>query len=228
MIESSVRESVILRLHNKNFKKGGRMYSISEVARKFGITVRTIRYYEDVGLINKGTRKNGIRHYEKDEIVYSISCIIFMKSLNFKIAEIKDILKHPIYIKEILMNIRIFLIEKEIFTLSKEKEYLVESLVNKDWKQIPINDENIVVKLTAGSTSIAKKLNKIEKMGEYSRGEINEFVSEYKAWHKDSGILIDDDQLYLFLTSNDYTKNKCLKSILRKYFECNNLKSFYQ
>jgi len=33
-----------------------RIYSIAELAREFGITARTIRFYEDEGLIKPGAR----------------------------------------------------------------------------------------------------------------------------------------------------------------------------
>ena len=47
----------------------GRLMRIGDLARKAGTTMRTIRYYEQLGLIAPATRtKGGFRLYEEDEL----------------------------------------------------------------------------------------------------------------------------------------------------------------
>ncbi|WP_320775469.1 MerR family transcriptional regulator [Streptomyces sp. CRN 30] len=42
-----------------------RLYSISEVARAFGVSVPTLRYYEECGLIRATARRGRVRHYDR-------------------------------------------------------------------------------------------------------------------------------------------------------------------
>ncbi|GAA3124545.1 helix-turn-helix domain-containing protein [Streptomyces goshikiensis] len=42
-----------------------RLYSISEVARAFGVTVATLRYYEECGLFQPVARRGRVRQYDR-------------------------------------------------------------------------------------------------------------------------------------------------------------------
>ncbi|MCV5480102.1 MerR family transcriptional regulator, partial [Escherichia coli] len=51
-----------------NNKEEGRRFSISELAREFDITTRSIRFYEDQGLLNPA-REGQTRIYSKQDRV---------------------------------------------------------------------------------------------------------------------------------------------------------------
>lgn len=66
------------------------MYSISEAAKRFNISVHTLRYYEKEGLTPFVNRdKNGIRHYSDIDInwIYMILCL---RDADMKINQIRD------------------------------------------------------------------------------------------------------------------------------------------
>ena len=66
-----------------------RTYSISELAQEFDITPRTIRYYEDEGLITP-TREGQTRIYShKDRIRLKLT--LRGKRLGFSLAEIREL-----------------------------------------------------------------------------------------------------------------------------------------
>ena len=67
-----------------------RIYSIAELAREFAITARTIRFYEDEGLI-KPKRQGLTRLYSAHDRV-RLSWILRGKRLGFSLAEIKELL----------------------------------------------------------------------------------------------------------------------------------------
>jgi len=67
-----------------------RIYSIAELAREFGITARTIRFYEDEGLI-KPRRQGLTRLYSVGDRT-RLSWILRGKRLGFSLAEIKELL----------------------------------------------------------------------------------------------------------------------------------------
>ncbi len=64
------------------------IYSISELARHFDVTSRTIRFYEDQGLL-KPARKNGQRVYNEGDFV-RLKLILRGKRIGFSLAELKQ------------------------------------------------------------------------------------------------------------------------------------------
>ena len=73
---------------NKN-KDETRSYSISELAREFDITTRSIRFYEDQGLINPA-REGQTRIYSKQDRV-RLKLTLRGKRLGFTLAEIREL-----------------------------------------------------------------------------------------------------------------------------------------
>jgi DNA-binding transcriptional MerR regulator len=67
-----------------------RIYSIAELSREFAITPRTIRFYEDEGLI-KPRRQGTTRLYSAGDRT-RLSWILRGKRLGFALAEIRELL----------------------------------------------------------------------------------------------------------------------------------------
>ena len=68
------------------------MYRIGELARKADVTVRTIRYYEELGLIDSPERhESGQRRYTEKDMIY-LKRIIQLKDYGLTLMEIKDII----------------------------------------------------------------------------------------------------------------------------------------
>lgn len=65
-------------------------YSISELAREFGITTRTIRFYEDKGLLNP-KRRGQTRIYSPEDRV-RLKLILRGKRLGFSLEESREII----------------------------------------------------------------------------------------------------------------------------------------
>ena len=66
------------------------MYRIGDLAAMFNITVRTVRYYEDLGLLKSKSRQEGVhRRYPERNIVY-LKRISQLKGYGLSLAEIKE------------------------------------------------------------------------------------------------------------------------------------------
>jgi DNA-binding transcriptional MerR regulator len=65
-------------------------YNITELAREFEVTTRTIRFYEDQGLISP-QRQGQTRIYQQRDYV-RLRLILRGKRLGFSLAEIKEII----------------------------------------------------------------------------------------------------------------------------------------
>ncbi len=64
-------------------------YKISELAKEFGITTRSIRFYEDVGLLQPD-REGAIRIYQRRDKT-RLKLILRGKRLGFSLAEIREL-----------------------------------------------------------------------------------------------------------------------------------------
>lgn len=65
-------------------------YSIGELTREFGVTTRTLRYYEDQGLIMPMRRGRTRLYTQLDR--HRLQQILRAKRLNFSLAEIASLL----------------------------------------------------------------------------------------------------------------------------------------
>lgn len=64
-------------------------YSISELAQEFGITTRTIRYYEDQGLISP--ERNGLSRIFSNRDRVRLKLALRGKRLGFSLSEIREL-----------------------------------------------------------------------------------------------------------------------------------------
>ncbi|MFD9628076.1 MerR family transcriptional regulator [Peribacillus muralis] len=66
------------------------MYTISELAKEFKLTTRTLRYYEELGMLKPMRTESGKRVYGKKEYA-QLKIILRGKKYGFSLVEIKDI-----------------------------------------------------------------------------------------------------------------------------------------
>ncbi|WP_163528081.1 MerR family transcriptional regulator [Halobacillus ihumii] len=68
----------------------GKLYTVGELARLSGATIRTIQYYDKINLLAaKRDEKNNIRYYSKTDLM-ALQQILFYKRLGFPLKEIKN------------------------------------------------------------------------------------------------------------------------------------------
>ena len=75
-------------------------YSIGEISKETNVTTRTLRYYEEIGLLKPSyVADSGYRYYSKDDVI-TLQQITTFKKLGFKLSEIKEVLKEEKGISE--------------------------------------------------------------------------------------------------------------------------------
>lgn len=71
--------------------KNGDMVQIGELAESLGVTTRTIRYYEEIGLMSPPQRlEGGMRVYGKDD-VRRLKFILKLKELGITLKEMQEL-----------------------------------------------------------------------------------------------------------------------------------------
>ncbi|WNB87263.1 MerR family transcriptional regulator [Cellulomonas sp. ATA003] len=67
-------------------------HKIGEVAERTGLSLRTIRYYEEVGLVTPSSRTHGGFRLYSDADIARFEVIKRMKPLDFSLEEMRDLL----------------------------------------------------------------------------------------------------------------------------------------
>jgi len=65
---------------------------MGDLTEQAGVTARTVRYYESIGLIPAGEREGNGQHYYTEETVVRLRKIDQLKMLGLSLDEIKDVI----------------------------------------------------------------------------------------------------------------------------------------
>jgi len=89
------------------------VYTVKKLASLAGVSVRTLHYYDKLGLLKpRYRRENGYRHYDEDSII-RLQQIMFFRELGFGLDEIGKIISLPDFeVIEALESQRNLLIKK--------------------------------------------------------------------------------------------------------------------
>ena len=92
------------------------MKTVNEVSKLTGVSIRTLQYYDKLGLLTPSMRTEaGYRLYD-DTALERLQQILLFRELEFSLAEIKDILDAPDFDRERALAQQI-----ELLTLKKER-----------------------------------------------------------------------------------------------------------
>jgi len=70
-------------------------YTISQLAKMAGVSARTLRHYDQIGLLEPSSRSAaGYRQYERRDLL-RLQQILFFRELDFPLGEIQAILDDP-------------------------------------------------------------------------------------------------------------------------------------
>ena len=102
------------------------MKSISQVAELTGISVRTLQYYDEIGLLKPSQlTSSGYRLYN-DESLQKLQQILFFRELDFKLKEIKEILEKPEFDK-----LEAFRKQKSLLCMKRDRIDRLIALLNR-------------------------------------------------------------------------------------------------
>lgn len=116
---------------------------ISEVAKLTGITVRTLHYYDEIGILKPSEiTEAGYRLYSREDLEI-LQQILFFRELDFPLSQIKEIMNNPNYDKEeALKKQKELLIQQRqrIEGLIKLIEKRIEGDNNMSFKEFDMNE----------------------------------------------------------------------------------------
>jgi len=89
------------------------LYSIGEFSKKTGITIRTLRYYGEKGLLVPARISEGGQRYYNDANIITVQKIVTFKYLDYSLEEIKELLKKDDSLLQSLENQKAQLLKKK-------------------------------------------------------------------------------------------------------------------
>jgi DNA-binding transcriptional MerR regulator len=108
--------------------EGAKFYTIGDLAREFGVTLRTLRFYEDRGLLSP--RRDGTARIYDARDRERLSVILKGKQLGFTLTEIRAMLAEERSGSGPAMNLNLSLdqVEDQIRHLEQQKVEIEEAL----------------------------------------------------------------------------------------------------
>jgi DNA-binding transcriptional MerR regulator len=108
--------------------EGAKFFTIGDLAREFGVTLRTLRFYEDRGLLSP--RRDGTARIYDARDRDRLSVILKGKQLGFTLTEIRAMLAEERSAEGPAMNLKLSVdqIEDQIRHLEQQKAEIEEAL----------------------------------------------------------------------------------------------------
>lgn len=108
--------------------------TITELARKFNITKRTLHYYDEIGLLKpKVNANNGYREYQPKDII-TLQQILIFKELHMDLSKIKSIIQSSDYdFKMVLLS------QKKLLEIKRNR---IDNLI-KEIDNMVLSDGNV-------------------------------------------------------------------------------------
>ena len=144
------------------------MRTISQVAELTGISIRTLQYYDEIGLLKPSElTQSGYRLYD-DEALQKLQQILFFRELDFKLKDIREIIEKPDFDR-----IAAFKKQKELLLLKRNRTDRLIQLLSRLEK----GDESEVAKLAI------KQFGSIEKYTEAMKHNLEHFSDIMENWY---------------------------------------------
>ena len=105
------------------------MMTVKEVSRLTGVSVRTLQYYDQIGLLKpQEVGGNGYRYYSQENL-QTLQQILFFRELQFPLKEIIKIIHQPDFDRKKAMQEH-----KKLLILQKERLERLIQLTEEAWK----------------------------------------------------------------------------------------------
>jgi MerR family transcriptional regulator, thiopeptide resistance regulator len=71
------------------------MYTVKQLSNLAGVSVRTLHYYDEIGLLKPASvGQNGYRYYQDGDL-FRLQQILFFREMDLGLLQIKEIVDHP-------------------------------------------------------------------------------------------------------------------------------------
>lgn len=135
------------------------VYTIKQLAKLANVTVRTLHYYDEIGLLKPSfSRDNGYRCYEEKELL-KLQQILFFRELEFSLEQIVQIVNAPTFDRVVAL-----FDQKKLLELKKKR---IEGLLK-------------TIEKTIDSAKGGEQMNTQDLYGSFTKEEMDQYKEEAK------------------------------------------------
>lgn len=140
------------------------LIKIRDLSMQYGVSARTLRYYEDMGLIGSIRNDNYAYRLYDEAAVQRLEQILILRKLNISIKDIQRIFKASgsEVVLDVLKN-KVNSIDQEVVLLQELKEIVLEFI--NQIKQSDFGQEADIKLLYAKATEIETRINNVDYEG---------------------------------------------------------------
>jgi len=152
-------------------------FSIGEIANVTGVTIRTLQYYDNIGLVPlKKEHTNGRRYYQESDLT-RLQQVLFYKSLGLPIKDIKKLIVEAITNKQItsVLNKQRDILYHKLNDIKMNISLIDASLINLEENDIPSMGELVQLMISLNKDNIFEY-----KDISYDEDTKNTFMNYYK------------------------------------------------
>ncbi|WP_096437850.1 MerR family transcriptional regulator [Alteribacter populi] len=175
------------------------MLKVSEVAKKTAISVRTLHYYEEIGLLIPSDKNDyGHRMYNEDNL-FTLQQIIIWRDLGFSLKQIKTLIHHTKPVEAIEKQVE-QLKEEQMKLAHRQKQliglkHLIEIENKLDWEILlsMIKRDEVAEENRKQYVEMLKELPKLEDENADTREWLT-ILASFKR-HQEKNTPFDDQEL---------------------------------
>ena len=135
------------------------LVQIGEIADKFRVSTRTIKYYEELGLIKPRERSAGGFRLYGEEDVERLTRILKMKGMGFSLTAIKEILA----VRDVAKEADKVVVLNEVVKRLEEQEQQVDEKIRK-WREEIGHAEDLLGDLRRDVTLCKEHVRDLKKL----------------------------------------------------------------
>ena len=197
-------------------------YTVAKLANLSGVSVRTLHWYDEVGLLKPAYHGvNGYRYYEEDQLL-TLQQILFFRELGFELKKIQRILGRGDFDKMVALSSHRQVLQKNI---EKTKELIrtidktIEHL--KGTKKMK---ENELFSGFSKKQQAEYEKQIIERFSKQGKAHIEESKENMKKWSKTDEENLNKEMIVIckeltFLLEQNFKPNaKEVQTVIRKHF----------
>lgn len=165
-------------------------YTINKIATLSGVSLRTLRFYDEIGLLKPAYYgDNGYRYYEEAQL-FQLQQILFFRELGFSLNDIQKIISDPNFDRIAALEKHRHLLEKNLDQTKQLIETIDKTISHLRGKTTMIKLEDIFNGFTVEKQAIYE--NFLLDNG-VSEDVIKQSKDKVKNWNKDDWIKYKND-----------------------------------
>lgn len=157
-------------------------YTVKELAKISGVSIRTLHWYDEIGLLQPAyTGGNGYRYYEHEQLLL-LQQILFFRELGFELKQIKKILGRSDFDQMVALSSHREVLQKQIVRTKKLVKTIDKTLKHLKG-EIKMKDQEMYLGF---SREIQAEYEKqiIDRFGQQGKTAIEESKKNIEHWSK--------------------------------------------